>query len=273
MDRFLQRRRRLGILLLAALGVVLAAGSMTACSDDDSPAGPGPVGPVGPVGPGGEDDGITGSGTITTEPRDVSGFDRIVFRSEGRVIVTVGTDDSLVVEVDDNLQPLLRASVSGGELEISTSEGTDIDPSTPPVFRVGMAAIAGVDLAGAGTIEISSIESERLEITLSGVGDVTIGTVDLDELVVNLSGVGTVSVSGVADRQEARVGGVTIYEAENLESRTATIDGAGTGQATIWVTEELEITAADTASVSYYGTPTVTQDITSLATAKALGDK
>ena len=189
------------------------------------------------------------------------------------MIVTVGGSDSLAIESDDNLQPFLLASVGEGTLEISTSEGTDIDPSKPPVFRIGMATIASVDLAGAGSIEITAVETDRFAVSLSGVGDVTIGAVDVDELVVDLGGVGTVSVSGVADRQDVRVAGVTIYEAANLESRTAAIDGAGTGQATIWVTDELEITAADTASVSYYGAPTVTQDITSLARVMALGDK
>jgi hypothetical protein len=221
----------------------------------------------------GDDNGIPGSGTITSEGSAVTGFDELVFRSEGTVIVTTGAAESLTIETDDNLHQYLEASVRSGVLEISTSDGTDIAPSEPPVYRIGMASITSIELAGAGSIDIASIESDRLAITLSGAGDLTIGAVNLDELDIDLTGVGTVSVSGVADRQKGLVAGVTIYEAANLESRRATIEGAGTGQATIWVTGDLEVTAADTASISYYGSPTVSQTTSSLGTVVPLGDK
>jgi len=74
-------------------------------------------------------------------------------------------------------------------------------------------------------------------------------------------------------RQEARVAGVSTYDASNPASRTTTIERAGMGQATIWVTEDLEVVAADTASVSYYGTPTVTERVSGSAKVIPLGAK
>jgi hypothetical protein len=270
MPLLVQRRAGIKALLLPALVIVLVLGSLVGCSDDDSQVGPGPIGPVGPVG---NDDGIPGSGTITTEGSPVTGFDRLAFRSEGNVIVTTGAAESLTIETDDNLHQYLEASVRNGVLEISTAEGIDIAPTEPPVYRVGMAAMAGVELSGAGSIDIASITADRFAVTLSGVGDVTIGALVTDELVLDLTGVGMVSVSGTADRQEGLVAGVSIYDAADLESRSATIEAAGTGEATIWVVADLEVTAADTASVSYYGTPSVTQTTSSLGTVVPLGDR
>ncbi|MBT8246719.1 MAG: DUF2807 domain-containing protein [Acidimicrobiia bacterium] len=270
--------RRAG-LYVAILGLVLAA-LVAGCSDDDSSIGPGPggpVGPVGPVGPDGEDDGIPGSGTLTIQERiakvDVVVIEQIVFRSEGEVTISNGTPASLTIEADDNLHQYLEATLRGTTLEISTVDGIDIAPSEPPVFRVDVPDLRAVELAGAGTIDIGAIEADRFELALSGVGDVYIGTVTLDELVVSLSGVGTVSLTGSTDRQEVWVAGVTVYDAADLESRTAAVTGAGTGQATIWVSVELEITAADTASVSYFGEPAVTQTLAGLATVTAQGAK
>ena len=273
MGRFVPQGGWFRTLLIAAAALGLIASAIAGCSSDDSEGGPGPPGPVGPVGPVGDQTGIPGSGNVTSEPRDIAGFDEILFRSEGAVVITIGDTESLAVEADDDLQQFLQASVSGGVLEISTTDDTDIAPSQPPVFRIAATKITGIELAGAGTIEAASIESDRLEIRLGGVGDVTIDTVAVDDLLINLQGVGTVSLSGVADRQEGLVAGVSVYEAANLKSQTATIEGSGTGQATIWVTGELDVSASDTASVSYYGTPAVAQSVSGLAMLIPLGEK
>ena len=277
MAQLLLRPARAWIPLLA---LVLALGLMGGCSGDDSTIGPGPggtVGPIGPVGPTGEADGISGSGTITVETRidkrDVAIFNEIVFRSEGTVIVTTGPTASLAIETDDNLHQYLEVTLTGTTLEISTADDTDIAPTDPPVYRIDLPGLRSVELAGAGTITIDSVTTDRLEVALTGAGDITIGTVSLDELLVDLSGVGTLTVDGVTDRQEVRIAGVTTYEASSLESRTATVEAAGSSDATLWVSETVDVTAADTAVVGYYGTPALTQSISDLGVVTALGEK
>ena len=264
------------VLRFIAVATVFAAGGLVGCSNGDSQTGPGPVGPVGPqgqVGPVGDETGIPGSGTIATETRDVTNFDQIVFRSEGTVLVTRADTGSLTIEADDNLQRYLEASVGGGVLEIVTADGAVIAPSKPPVFRIATSDVGAVGLAGAGTIDIGLIETDRLEITLSGVGDITIGAVDVDELMLDLTGVGTVSLTGATDRQDALVAGVSFYDGSDLASRFATIEAAAMGEATIWVSAELEVTARDSASVGYYGTPAVIEDVSGSATVNPLGTK
>lgn len=258
---------RLAVLLVAGL---MAALSLSSCSDEDSQQGPGPVGPVGPVG---EEMGIAGSGTVVTETRDVSGFDRVAFASEGAAFIEIGGGEALSVEVDDNLQQYLEASVDGGVLTIGTRAGVDIAPSEAPVFRVNVENLTGVSLAGAGTIDVGAIETERFEIGLSGAGDITIASLAVDELVAELDGVGKVMVSGSADRQELHVRGVTVYEGEDLASQSAVVEAGGTGRATVWVSESIQVTASGTASVGYYGTPSVNEQLSASATASALGPK
>lgn len=244
--------------------------SLLGCSDEDPQGGPGPVGPVGPVG---DETGIPGSGTIVAETRDVAAFDRIVFRSEGHVVIAAAGNESLVIETDENLQQYLEASVAGSVLEITTTEGVDIAPSEPPVYRIEMLELAGVELAGAGTVDLGSIETDQFEITLSGVGDISLDSVAVEALVVDLHGVGTVALAGGADRQEAFVGGMTEYHAANLESRSTAIEAAELGEATIWASAELEVTARDSASVRYYGTPAVTEMVSGAASVTPLGVK
>lgn len=263
-------RGRCWNLSLSAVGALLAAGLLVGCSGDDAPTGPGPVGPVGPVG---EETGIAGSGNVVSESRDVGGFAGIVFASEGEVIITQAEEASLVIEADDNLQQHLHAAVGGNVLKISTADGVDIAPSHPPVFRIGIDSVTAIDLAGVGTIDIPSIGADRLEVTLSGVGDIAIGTIAATELTLNLGGVGTVSVTGTAGRLDAMVAGASVLSAADLETRTATIHAAGSGDAIVWVSDALEATAIDVASIEYYGTPSVTKEVSSTANVASLGAK
>jgi hypothetical protein len=230
--------------------------------------GPGPLEPVGPVG---EESGIPGSGKVVSETRNVGAFTAIVFDSEGSVFVTTGEGVSLVVEADDNLQQYLTATVSDGVLDVSTTEGIDIAPSEQPVFRIGIGSLTAVDLAGVGTIDVSEIEATRFDVTLSGVGDVKIDPVEVGELVLDLHGAGTVSLAGSVDRLQATVTGAAKLSAADLGIAAATIDAGDSGQAVVWVFDELEVMAADAASVEYYGTPSVTQEVSGAASVAPRG--
>lgn len=261
------RGGRFAILGIAGLLGVL---SLLGCSDDASRRGPGPVGPVGPVG---DESGIPGSGIVVSEPRSVSGVDAVAFASEGTVIIAVGGSETLSVEADDNLQQYLEASVVDGLLTITTREGIDIAPSEPPVFRVVVEDLTAVGLMGAGTIGVDVIDAERFEIDLGGVGDITIGSVAVDELVADLTGVGTVTLAGSAGRQDLFVGGVTVYDGRDVASRATAIEAADSGRATVWVSESLNVTASGTASVEYYGTPSLSERLSASATVASLGAK
>lgn len=257
--------------------IAILPGLLAGCDSEDSSEGPGPVGPVGPqepVGPVGEDDqGIPGSGTITSQTRDVADFDRIRFGSEGRVTVAHGDAASLTIAVDDNLQQFLETSVSGGVLDIATAEGIDIAPTEPPEFRILATSILGIDLDGAGSIDVDAVGEDRFAVGLAGAGDITIRSVTVGELTLALTGVGSVTIAGTADRQDATVAGMGTYDAAELESRHADIAAAGTGVATVWVSETLDANAADSGSISYFGEPTVTQDVSDLGAVNPLGPK
>ncbi len=221
------RRQRYRNRSLTAAAMLLVVAALVGCSDDDEPVGPGPLEPVGPVG---EESGIPGSGNVVSEARDVGAFTAIVFDSEGTVVVSTGEEVSLVVEADDNLQQYLTASVIDNVLEVSTTEGIDIAPSQPPVFRIGVGSLTAVDLAGVGTIDVSEIEATRLDVTLSGVGDVTINPVAVGELVLDLHGPGTATFAGSADRRGTRGGACSPAPAQPLR-RWGAVAGAVAGVA------------------------------------------
>ena len=239
-----------------------------ACEADGTQEGPGPAGPVGPVD--GNEEGIQGSGDITTETRELAEFDRVVFSSEGTVMLTQAEELSLSIEADDNLHQYLVTDVSNGVLTISTTENTDVAPSRTMKFRIGVVDLSGIELRGAGTITADTVQSSAIEVVLSGTGDVVIKQLRADEVTVNHTGVGTIQVAGETDLQEVVASGTGDYDGSDLVCRTATVEASGLAEVTVNVTDDLQITASDSGAVSFYGSPTVEQDISDSGVVTAL---
>lgn len=254
--------------------VALCSLLVAACDGDSTQEGPGPAGPVGPVGPVGDDEeGIPGSGKITTETIELGDFDRLVFSSEGTVILTQAETVSLSIEADDNLQRYLAVGVSAGELVISTAENTDIAPSRSIVFRVGVVDLTRVELAGVGSVTAEKLDGAVVEVALSGTGDIAINQLQADEVTVDHSGVGTIRLAGEVDEQQVVTSGVGDYDGGELATRTARVEASASGEATVWVIDELEVFVSESGAVAFYGSPTVDQEISGLGAVTPLGNE
>jgi hypothetical protein len=240
----------------------------------ESPVGPvEPAGPESPVGPVGDEQGVPGSTNITTETRAVDPFDGIVFNSEGDVVLVQSSRPSLSLTGDDNLHQYIEAVSDDSTLTISTSAGTDIAPSRPIIFRVGVAGLSALELQGVGMVSAEELETGVLSVIHSGVGDIRIDVLRADQLVVDHRGVGNITVSGEVDDQQVWVSGAGEYNGAELVSRVAEVQAAGTGKVTVWVSEELSSTVSDLGRVAFYGAPEVDQQVSGSASMIALGVK
>ena len=250
---------------VAALCALLAG----ACNWTDADQGPGPIGPIGPVD--GAESGVPGSGDRTTEVREVPDFDKLVFFSEGEVILTQSATVSLSIEADDNLHQYLTTSVSDGELTISTADDIDVAPSESMVFRVGVVNLTRIELAGAGAVTVETLDASDFEVALSGVGDIVIDRLFADVVIVDLGGVGTIRLKGEADQQRVVVSGTGEYDGADLTSRSASVQASGTSTAIVNATDELDIVVSELGEVAFYGFPNLAQEVAGSGTVTSLG--
>ena len=211
------RGRRSLILFLALVTAVAVA----ACDDDGDAAA------------------TRGSGNVVTETREVSGFDEIAVLGSGEVIVDVTGTESLTIEADDNILPLLETEVSNGRLELSVE--SNIDPTVGPKYTITAAELKGVSIAGSG------------DVTATGVG------VDIFE--VDIAGSGDVSPTGTAGDLSVSIAGSGNYQGEDLVATTGSVDIGGSGRAVVNVTDELDVDIGGSGDVEYIGSPTLTQSI------------
>jgi hypothetical protein len=200
-----------------------------------------------------------GSGNKTTETRPVSGFDRIELYGVGKLIVRQTGVQSLTIEGDDNIVPLVRTEVSEQTLMIGLERNAQIQPRVPLVFNVTASDLSALTLSGAGSIEADDLRADNFETTISGAGNTHLGNITAGRLTATLSGAGDFKVSGNVADQEVVLTGAGSYRARDLQSHNANVRTAGAGSATVRVSDNLTAGLSGVGSIRYYGSPTVQQ--------------
>jgi len=217
-----------------------------------------------------------GSGNIVSQKRQVSGFDSVSLDGVGEMTIVVGQTEALVVEGDDNLVERVKSEVRDGVLHISLEPGSlpGIQPSIPFKYQVTLTTLNGVELAGAGTIDIQSLETDSLDIQSSGAGKILVHDLKANLLSVLMDGAGGCEIeAGTVERQKLEINGLGSYNAPNLKSTTADVQISGAGGATLWVSENLDVVINGSGKVSYFGSPQVQFENSGAGTVEGLGDK
>ena len=210
---------------------------------------------------------VRGSGDIETEERDVSGFHKVYLEGIGNLIITQGDEESLVIEADDNIIPLIRTDVFSHRLTIGFKRGYNFIPISKIKYHLTVIDLDEISLSGAGDVDCDDFNTDRLEFDISGVGDIDLN-INAERVETTSSGAGDITLSGKVDSQEIDISGVGKYDAEELESRECSISLSGAGSVTVNTSEELEISISGVGNVYYAGDPHITQDISGLGRVK-----
>jgi hypothetical protein len=204
---------------------------------------------------------ITGSGNVTTENRNLSGFNGIELSGIGMLVLTQDGAESVVLEGEDNILARIRTDVSGNTLRIRGEDNVAFNPTKNLIYRVNVSEFDHFTLSGAGSLQAGDLRAESLSIVTSGAGNVNIEKLTAEDLKVTSSGVGNTMIGGSTSRQEIDMSGVGSYQAPNLDSKETTIKISGAGGATVLVSDRLAVDISGAGSVTYSGDPQVEKKI------------
>lgn len=182
-----------------------------------------------------------GSSNVTSESRNVSGFEEVEFEGVGYLFIRQTGSESLTVEAEEDILSKIRTEVENDRLIIGPKPNTDLHTTKPINYTLNVKDLHGLKLSGSGDVDAQGIDTDKLAITISGAG--------------------TLKTSGRADSQDISIGGVGNYQAEDLESKEVNIDIKGAGSAIVNVSDELDAKVSGSGSVEYIGDPTVDQDV------------
>jgi hypothetical protein len=184
----------------------------------------------------------TGSGQTASESRDVSGFTKVQLTGSGEVTVRQSGAESLTVEADTKLLPLVTSEVSDSTLVLGLKRSTISLSNRPIRYQVEVRDLTGLSVSGSGDITATDISTAALRIEISGSGRIT--------------------ASGSAEVQELDISGSGSYRGADLDSKTARAQITGSGEGDLTVRDALDVRISGSGSVTYSGDPQVTQQIT-----------
>jgi hypothetical protein len=175
---------------------------------------------------------VQGSGTATTQVRDMGPFSSVSFGDGFAGTLVVGEDGPILLSGDDNVLPLFQTELRNGRLTIRLQDpSTLVEPRTE--LRVNLRAArleeieisGGASLRGAGEAHdvrvafadgalgaLSGLRMTGAEVELSGGADVAL-SVD-GELRGSVSGGSRLSVAGAVTARNLRVSSDSALELE-----------------------------------------------------------
>jgi hypothetical protein len=211
--------------------------------------------------------GIKGDGNVVKEDRDVSGFASIEVSGAFNVLLYQGDTESLTVEADENLVPLIITRVRGNRLEIYTEE--KIREATEMNIFLTFKQLEMIDLSGAVSLKGEEIlEFDELDIDGSGATEVWL-KMNAQELETDFSGASDVHLVGSANKARFDVSGASEIRAYDFVIAHCEIEVSGAAEADIHVTGNLDVEVSGAATLRYKGSPQVRSDISGAGSLKA----
>lgn len=192
--------------------------------------------------------GVVGSGTSSTEVRAVSGFSEVFVSGPADLVIHQDDTESLSVEAEDNLLPLLQSSVRGRQLALGPAQGVVLHPTRAIRYTLTTRQLSGLRMNGAGSIRADGVRAELLQVTLNGGA--------------------RAQLEGTASRQDLMIAGAADYRADRLVSREADVEINGAGTVVLSVSDRLDATINGAGTVEYVGSPRVSQSINGLGTVR-----
>lgn len=219
---------------------------------------------------------IRGSGNLTTETREVSGFNQIRLDGAGRLVVTQGSTESLVIEAEDNIIGELTSDVQGSTLVLGFQDQpwqTSLIPTEIITYTLTVTDLTDITFNGAGDFTMDTLETSTLNLDINGAGQYNIAELTADSLTVKITGTGTISIGGQVTTQTVNIDGAGNYQAGDLETTSTEITINGLGNGTVWATGTLDITINGAGNLNYYGNPSVTEDVSGAGDINNQGEK
>lgn len=216
-------------------------------------------------------DQVQGSGAVTRQTRAVGHFSGVALSLPGTVEVRIGNTEGVMVETDDNLQPLVETVVEDGTLKIRPARrNMDMHIRTLRVV-VQARSIERLALAGSGSINADTLRAPRLQFDIGGSGDINVKNVDSETVSARIGGSGDLKAGGSAHQLSLSLAGSGNADLGQLKAASASVKVAGSGESTVWATGALSVSIAGSGDVSYYGNPTVSRSVMGSGDVRHLG--
>lgn len=217
---------------------------------------------------------VRGSGKVISETRNVSGFDSVLITGSGEATITVGDTESVTIEADDNIVPLIDTTVQGSQLVISIKPGSSFSTTHQVRYMINTKILSGLTLSGSANASTSPVKADNFTATTSGSGNIKIDDLQGKSLTARSSGSGNIDVAaGKVEILTITCSGSGNFNGGNLQGSAVQATTSGSGNITVWAKDTLNARLSGSGNVRYYGQPNVIHTESGSGRVTALGNK
>lgn len=205
----------------------------------------------------GSGDRVTGSGTLVTESRAVSGFQAIALRSSMKLVLRQAGREGVELRADNNLLPLIETRVvdRGGvpTLEIGLKKNTSVSTNHPVTATIDLVTLRALSIQGSGDVVGDALKTPRLAVSISGSGNVRLRQLAADEVSAQVSGSGDIAFAGRTGKLSIAISGSGDVDTHELQADDVSVSVAGSGDADVNARRTLSVWIAGVGDVKYSG--------------------
>ncbi len=199
--------------------------------------------------------GIKGNGNVVKIEKEIGAFSELEFKGVFDVILIQGDKEKLEIETDENLIDVISVVNKNNKLIIDYKKGKSVRKSTKFNIYVTLKEVTSIEMNGVGDLKNEGVLNlKTLTLTNSGVGDVNMN-INASILDVNNSGVGDINLLGSASHLVIANSGVGDVQAEEFKAKDVKLNNSGVGDAIVFASENIDITAGGVGDVEFYGSP------------------
>ncbi|MBA2703217.1 MAG: DUF2807 domain-containing protein [Blastocatellia bacterium] len=184
-------------------------------------------------------DEIKGSGVRLKQKREVASFNSIATEGAFDIDVVCQKPQSVEVEGDDNLLPLITTEVSDNVLHIRSNRSFSVND--PVRVTISLPELEGISVSGAGKFDIVGIKNEKFEIDANGAT--------------------TIKVAGETKVIDIDSNGAGKIDAHKLRAARGVVQAKGVARVDVNVAEQLDVTVSGPSHVTYHGDPVLNKTI------------
>lgn len=135
--------------------------------------------------------GIKGSGVTGSELREVGEFTALSVQHAIQANVTIGPEQSVTVQGDDNLVPLVETRISNGQLHVGVSQSCS--PTMPLQVTIVVPHLERVESSSASQVTLSG-ELDKIELQSSSASTIDGSQLTVQEAAVDASSASTIKI-------------------------------------------------------------------------------
>ncbi|NHQ90454.1 head GIN domain-containing protein [Janthinobacterium lividum] len=214
---------------------------------------------------------IQGSGKLQKQTRDVGSFHAVALNVPGTVELRIGNTDSVTIEADDNILPLIDTAVENGTLRIRPAKRNANFRQSSLTIVIQARQVERVSVGGSGNITATGLRAENLRFDVGGSGSIHARDLDSRQVSIAIGGSGSFKASGKTEQLTASIGGSGNIQAGKLAAREVQVSIGGSGEAQVWAKDDLTISIGGSGEVSYYGDPRISRSMQRSSSIKRLG--